>query len=296
MERQIGIAGLNIVLQPHTPEKYLRLIRALYSLKRAIQIRGTQCLMIGEISRVNRDDPMEGLFGRIYRFDQIDPDAPWFNIEDHAVATDDEMAQVSIPSKLKPNLVMFDFAFFPNGHKLYMESRSGQKNLSPISVKKLIDSLCKHPRIIQDFGKVEVTVLPDKEQLETIFRMYRLAKLVVDIRRPNPDDFGEDEEDVVFKRFEQLGARRLVEVVSAEPGDTIRPDDDLKMLARVASRNGKVSAIGYSAIGDRLEESTVNRPWNHSFFYDSMNQTASDALLNEALAQHQEIMRNHVEP
>lgn len=293
MNKQISMAGLNIVTQPHSPERYLDLMRRLWSLKRSIRIRGTQCLMIGELARVNKARPLDGFFGRMYRFDQIDDDAPWFNIEDHSVATDDDMALVSIPNNLKPNLVMFDFVFFPNGHKLYLEAKSGKRALSPLTLQRFFLGLCNHPRIQEEFGKVEITVLPDREQLEAIFSMHRLAKLTIDIRRPNPDDFGEDEEDQVFRRFDGIGVRRMVQSLTAEPGESITPDNELSIIARVASKNGKVEGVGYSAIGDRIEESTIDRPWSHSFGYDSMTEAASTAFLNEAQNQHTEMMRNH---
>ena len=286
MDKKIVISGLNIVAQPHSPEIYLKLCRALLALKKPISIRGTQYLMIGEMNRLSPDDPLDGLFGRFYRFDQIDPNAPWFNVEDHAKATDDDMAQVSIPAKLKPNLVMFDFVFFPKGHVLYLESKSGQKIISPSSVKKLIDALCSTTGIVKNFGKIETTVVPDKEQLEAILGLHRLAKLAIDVRRPNPDDLGEDEEDKVFGRFDRMGTRRMVEILTSEPGESIKPDEDVKLMARVAARNGKVTAIGFSALGQRVEESTVNRPWRGIIEYDSRHQAASDAMIEGARKEH----------
>lgn len=286
MEKRIVMAGLNIVIHPHTAQKYLDLIRKLFTLKRPIALRGTQYLMIGELGRVNRDEPLAGFFGRIYRFDHIDKDLPWFNVEDHSEATADEMAQVNIPNKLKPNLVMFDFVFFPQGHKMYIESKSHKKTLSAGSVKKLIDSLCSIPAVKKAFGDVEVTVMPDKELLETILGLHRLAKLIIDVKRPNPDDVGEDEEDRVFRRFDNMNTRRMLEIWTAESGQTILPDDDVQMMARVAATNGKVAAIGFSADGERIEESTVDRPWKRVISYDPSVQGGTDAFIQGAIAEH----------
>ena len=286
MLKQIVMSGLNIVIHPHTPDLYLDLFRKLFSLKRPIAIRGTQFVMIGELERVDKEDPLKGISGKIYRFDHIDEQAPWFNVEDHSVAKPDEVAKVNIPKHLKPNLVMFDFVFFPRGHKMYIESRNSTKTLAAGVVKKLLDSISLIPAIVKQFGSVEVTVLPDKESLETILRIHRLTKLVIDVKRPNPDDLGEKEDVRVFRRFKKMNTRRLEQVLTAEPGETIKPDEDIQLLARVASTNGKVHAVGYSSLGQRVEESTVNRPWKHTIEYDTDAQIASDAFLQAAQEEH----------
>lgn len=284
-EKQIVVAGLNIVTQPHSPDGYVKLMRSLHRLKRAIAIRGAQHLMIGELRPIDREQPLAGLFGRIYRFDQIDPDAPWFNIDNSEVATEEEMAEVHIPPKLKPNLMMFDFVFFPRGHKLYFEAKSEDGSLGPISLKRMFDKLCLSPRIVDQHGKVEVTVIPEKGQLERLLKLHRLQKLAIDVKRPNPDEL-EDEEALVFERLDRMGARRIVEVVTAEPGESIKPDEELQILARVAAHNGSVSVVGYTEAGARIDESTINRPWFGAIPYDPNVQVRSNALIEEMQRKH----------
>lgn len=286
-ERKIQIAALNIVTHPHSPDNYVALFRALFRLKLPIAIRGTQHLMLGELRPVSKGSPLEGLFGRIYRFDQIDPKAPWFNVDSHEVASDDELAEIKIPAKLKPNLVMFNFVFYPTTHKIYFESAADEHTLGPASTRKFFKVLSGVASIFEKFGEVDVTTLPDNEQLDRILNLPGLSKLVIDVKRPNPDDLA-DEEAEVFERLEKMGTRRIVQSLTAERHETIKPDDDVKLLARVAASNGSVTGIGVTAIGDRLEESTVKRPWRETIHYDADVELREDVLVGLTRAKHGE--------
>ncbi|SEL32151.1 DUF4747 family protein [Nitrosovibrio tenuis] len=277
--RKITISGLNIVTHPHSPQKYVDLFRSAYRMKKSVALRTTQRLMIGELRRLDSDKEMiEGIYGRIYRFDQIDPNAPWFNVETNEVATQDEIAAITIPDELKPNLAMSDYVFYPRTHKLYYVSYHTGVVLSPGSLLKLFDNLFSTPTITKEFGKVEITIIPDRTQLSKILALHRLAKLTIDVVRPNPDDNHDDEEEV-FRRFDRLNVRRIFQVYTAESMESIKPDHDTTLLAKVAADNGKVTAIGYTASGQRVEESTSYAPWKESITYSPDEQNSPDVLV-----------------
>ncbi|MBU1215253.1 MAG: DUF4747 family protein [Gammaproteobacteria bacterium] len=277
-ERKLVVSGLNIVTHPHSPEGYVELLKMAYRMKQSVSIRTTQRLMIGELRPLSKSQGMiGGMFGRIYRFDQIDPDAPWFNVERNDVATVDEMAAIAIPDDLKPNLMMFDFIFYPHGHKFYFTSKHNKSTLSPQALVKLFSYLFTAAKIVHEFGKVELTVIPDRAQLNKILSIPRLTKLTIDVIRPNPDDNTDDEEEV-FRRLHAQSARRITQVLTAEPHESIKPDNDTALLAKVAAHNGKVVAIGYTTRGQRIEESTVDKPWRELVKYDPNYQTEYDAL------------------
>ncbi|MCB4809701.1 DUF4747 family protein [Methylovorus menthalis] len=269
MARQIGlsISGINIVTHPHSPERYVDLFKSLYSLKLSRSIRTTQRIMLGELSRIDDSDLTEGIFGRIYKFDQIDPNMPWFNVETNEVATDEELAAISIPESLKPNFTTFDFVFYPKTHKFFFTSSHKGKHLSAGVVKRLFEYLIEHPAIRENFGKVEITIIPDQTQLENIFNIYNLRKLEIDVVLPNPDDNEEDEREI-FSRLERQNARRIKQVIVAEPRESIEPDEETKKLARVAASNGKVIGTGYTQTGEKIEESTTKTPWSNQITYD----------------------------
>lgn len=278
--RKFTVAGLNIVTHPHSPENYVKLFRSLFRQTLSIYVRKNQKVMLGEMRPVvTGQDLVNGIFGRIYEYDQIDPNAPWFNVEKNEVATEDEIAQIAIPEELKPNLAFFEYVFYPKTHKLYFITSFSYESLSPNYVEKLFLRLIGLPIIEKNFGKVEVTVLPDISQLDKIFSIHRLAKLTIDVVKPNPDDNADAEEEV-FKRLEQENARRIVQVLVAEPNESIKPNEDTKLLAKVAASNGKVEAIGFNNAGEKVEESTVTKPWKEPVTYDPDETTLTDKFLS----------------
>ena len=285
--RRFQYSALNIVTQPHSPDGYVALFRALYVLRRAVAVRGSQHLMIGELERVDRDDPLQGFTGRIYRFDQIDPGAPWFNVESKEEASEEELAEIRIPEALKPNLVKFNFVFYPQGHQFYFESMATGSTLSEGSMRKFFVTICAVPSIMEQFGPVDITVVPEHEQLARILSLPSLSKLVIDLRRPNADDQADDER-VVLERLQRMKTRRLVETLTAERGETIEPDEQVRVLARVAAKNGSVSGTGYRADGGRVEESTEDRPWRQTVLYDEAVALPLDVLVTETQSRHAE--------
>jgi Domain of unknown function (DUF4747) len=285
--RSFQVSALNVVTHPHSPRGYVDLFKAIMHQRRPISIRGAQHMMLGELKPLDREDLESGLFGRIYRFDHIDPELPWFNVARHKQATEEEMAKIAIPENLVPNLALFDFVFFPKGHMLYFVSQMERYSLSPRSLVKMLGSLFFTNEILQKFGEVDITIIPDKRSLQQIFQMPRLTKLLIDVKRPNPDD-NESDDEVVFERLARQGARRIRQEMTAEQGETILPDNETKILAGVAARNGKVSAVGYDHSGVRVEESTINMPWNQAVTYDPKFELPSDALINFALTKKNE--------
>jgi hypothetical protein len=243
--------------------------------------------MLGELKPISDAGPEAGLFGRLYRFVHVDKNAPWFNVARHDEATSEEISKISLPDELRPNTEMFDFVFYPSGHSLYINTRSGNKvngkrhNLGVGQVVKLLETLASLPAIEQRFGVVEITALPDKEQLERILSIHTLNKLVIEVSKPNPDELGKAQAKV-FDRLSGMKARKLKQELVAERHESIAVDEDTRTLARVAASNGKVVGYGYTAAHKRVEESTLAKPWTDRVPYDPDIQTEADALVSAA--------------
>jgi hypothetical protein len=280
--RKFTIAGLNIVTHPHSSDGYVQLFKSFFREALSVLVRKNQRVMLGEMRPiVTGQNLSNGIFGRIYEFDQIDPDAPWFNVKKNEVATNEEVSQITIPADLKPNLAFFEYVFYPKTHKLYFITSYSNESLSPNYVEKLFLQLVELPIIRKNFGKVEIKLMPDKSQLKKILSMHRLAKLTIDVARPNPDDNADAEEEV-FKRLEEEHARRIVKVLVAEPNESIVPNEDTKLLAKVAAMhgNGKVEAVGFNQAGERIEVSTSKKPWKEPIIYDPDEITLTDKFLS----------------
>lgn len=278
-DRSLRFSRINIVTHPHTPEGYIKLMRTVFKTGQSVAIRGDQHLMIGEMRYLNTDDPLQGLFGRLYRFIHIDKNAPWFNVEKNDVATEEELAQINIPDYLRPNCEMFDFVFYPRGHAFYLETKAGQHSLSPGLATKMLRSLFASPEIVREFGQVDVNVFADKEQLDQILKIHELRRLIIEVSKPNADELGKAQAKV-FGRLGSMNARKLKMEIVAESKESIELDTQLKTAAQVAAAgNGKVVGYGYTQNGNRVEESTLAKSWEDSVAYDPDLQTSADALI-----------------
>ena len=278
--RSFQFSALNIVTHPHSPETYLELLRAIYRLRQRVRVRGNQHLMIGSLASVARDKPLEGLTGILFRFDQIDSDVALGNLDRGEEASEEERLQIRIPEGLVPNFQQFNFVFYPKTHQLHFESKNTGGSLAESLLKKFFDSACAVEEIIQEFGMVEVTVVPEHEQIERILSLPSLSQLVIDLRRPNPDDLS-SEEDRVLGRMQKMRTQRLVETLTSEKGQTLAPDDQVTMLARIAAKNGSVLGKGRGSAGEPIQECTIDRSFRRTVHYNEAVDLPLDVLVTE---------------
>lgn len=287
MNTTIPLAGINIVTHPHSPGGYVELLLAMFAERRHVPMRGAQHLMFGEIRPISDSGPEDGLFGRLYRFVFIDRDASWFNVSRHDEATPEELSKINLPEELRPNTETFDFVFYPKGHSFYFNMRSGNKvngkhhALGVGQVVKLLKTLAALPSIENRFGVAEITAFPAQEQLEKILSIHSLGKLLIEVSKPNPDELGQAQAKV-FGRLAGMKARKLRQELVAEKNESIAVDDDTRTLAQVAASNGKVVGYGYTVNHQKVEESTLAKPWTERVPYDSDIQSEADALISAA--------------
>lgn len=182
--RKIEISGLNTVTQPHTPEGYVELFKKMAKERRYIRVRGNDCLMLSSARPLDSNDWTKGIIGEIIKFSEIEQDRSWVNVK--AGKFLDDGLEPQLPQDLKPNGAYFPYIFYPKSkgyaHKLFYVSHSRNHkgkydNLSPNILKKMFDSLFMRIKIELEYESIEVTVLPDSEALDTIFRIPSLHKL-----------------------------------------------------------------------------------------------------------------------
>ncbi|MDW5418882.1 DUF4747 family protein [Iodobacter sp. CM08] len=258
--RSIKIAALNIAMHnPHSQSRYISLFQDASSIQHFVRLGTLHAAMLGPLVYENKDDPTLGFTGEIYRFVAIDPSEPWFNSKTKDAASEDEIKGVNIPEHLLPHLQTIPFLFKPDIHELWFVSKDRKHTFGPqLAVSfftKLFTEVCR----IKQYPIVEVTALPNIETLNELLTIPKLEKLTIELKRPNADDADSDEERWMKKLQKQKASKMNVEFV-ASPGESIVPDLETKTLAGVAARNGKVSVIGRTASGKRVEESTESHP------------------------------------
>lgn len=290
-ERKLVVGAINIVIHPHNREMYISLIKDIIKLRSPATIRGDTKGLLAFFTPYRKDEEDHPYMGEIIKFTDIELDSDWLNITTNKTANEDELLSVNLPENLKPNSSRFSFVFFPSTHKLFLEchySKNGRPhNFSPTSAAQLIDKLADNEVIRKKYGKVDVTAVPCKDALSTALALPWIKKVDLVIKRPNPDE-NEDAEREVLRRLGNQNARELTQSLKAIDGMSIVPDEQTKILTKVAANNGKVTVEGKDAEDKKIIYSTVDHPWQESIYYDQNIQNAADVLLNKATEKNNE--------
>jgi hypothetical protein len=238
--------------------------------RRAARIRGDRFGLITAISKNSKPDkPGAFLDGFVGAFTQIDEKSDWINLNTGKRAETDELAEVRIPSDLRPNAAFHRFRFYLKEHKLIFEIGNSGAKLTPRNAGVLFERLFSAQKLIDEFGEVAVTVLPTSDSVSEIMNDPGLRAIHLVIYAPNPDT-GRDAEREFRDRLEHMRVRRLEQLVVAKAKASIQPDSELIESATVASTNGRVDATVVRE-GRSIKLSTTETPFVYTHTY-----TASD--------------------
>lgn len=278
-ERSFQVSGLNIrVHTRHHFEEYVEFWDMLYR-NRGTVLYGSSAMMIGEARSENKDDPKAPITGYIYKFLNIDPNEPWFDIQRRKPATEDEVLKVSIPDYLKPNLKTIPYVFLPTKHRLYFVSKSSDGGMAATTVHRLLSKLVLRQQIIERFGEVDLTILTDRKAIDELLAWRVLKTLEIFIERPNALE--DEDEAEVLDRLERLSAgseRIILKKAPEEP--TLTPDEGVKALSHIAANHGEVKVSGKNAKGVREHASSKDFPMYERGSYDPNTQGALRALVS----------------
>lgn len=282
-KKTIEISGINIVTQPHSPEGYIKIIKAVN--QKPIAVYGHDHLMVSGLRPHLGGDWTTGIEGELVKFSNIDEHAQWVNITSGQLAEGEEIP--NIPSNIRPNGALFPFIFHLSGrntgHRLFYISKSYNSaskkmdTLSPNLVKKLFTSLFEDDRIRSNFSSIEVTVIPEKTALSSIFRLPKLSKLFLQITPPNPDDL-ETFEQEMLSRLSSMNVEKVEQTYYGETGESLEPDQNLRQLATVASHNGYVKGTGKNSEGVTITLSTTEIPMKEPITVDNDGVSEREAL------------------
>lgn len=276
--RHFEVASINIRVHPvHKPEEYEALWKILYSKKVHIT-HANNALMIGGF----KADTPGFITGNFYRFLQVDAGAPWFDIEKHKKAADEDVGLVNIPPALKPNLVEIPYVLDLKKHHLYFVAHELEMNLAPYLVEKLLKRLISSPSIVKRFGDVDLTVMTDKGKVLEMLRWPVIRKLTIKLERPNPVE--EDDEETVLQRLERRRLKSEIHIYQKAKGElSINVDDEIQKQAAHASDNGLVEVTGKNPTGQPDTAVSKNFPLKLKGSYTPTGltaQTLKDALLS----------------
>lgn len=122
--RTIEIRQINISMHaPHSPQGYVDLFQNAFRLNRIATRGKSDGYLLGALYDAKNAVEKNELQGEIYRFTNIDPNAPWFNTQTGKPAVETETEKINIPGNLHPNLEHIPFVFRPKEHKFWYVSK-----------------------------------------------------------------------------------------------------------------------------------------------------------------------------
>lgn len=266
----VSYTALNIRTHPHSTEIYVQLMNRIFDLKTPINLRGESYAILTEIKPIN-EDPLDGIEGELTKYTKIDVDR-WFNIATLRPAEEDETRRIQIPDELRPNFSSFRFVFYPRNHYLVIEHKDKFGSIAPKTIEKFFRGVFNIDSIIAEFNEIELTLIPDTDQLDAIFSINTITELELVIRRPNTDGLDDLEDEIL----ERLNNQNIVEeriIYKSQKNQSITPDDKTINLSHVAQLNGEVKAIGKDAEGKRIEKSTHEHPFSQTERYSPNENT-----------------------
>ncbi len=273
-KRTITVGAINLKVHPHPSGVYKKLLIKAYDLKRHLSVHGDRKMLVRSI---DARDP-EVITGMLAGYTEIDMDMPWFNTSTLGEAEENEVAEVKIPNSLKPNFKSFFYAFYPAKHMLVFETNGINGGISPNTVGKFFMRLLNDNSIKETFGEVSVDIVADIDRLEKIIGIKQLKNLSILINKPNPDDLDSVEADLK-RRLAKVSATNYHEEYSSDAPDGLKPDNEIKTLAKIGLRNGIVQARGRNEDGVLVSHSSEKHPVTIKFGYDPNLLTGKSAFL-----------------
>lgn len=262
---KIEISAINIRIPSDKNRNYIELLQYIYELKRGVKIFGHTYLAI------NSFDP-KTLTGTISRYDEIDVDEDWFNVEDFTTATAEEVEKISIPEKLRPNHSSFYFYLDENLHTIFFEVYASSKSISAKSVNTYFRNILDIPDIYSRFGKVECDTIKSFEEVERILSLNNLKELKITIKRPNSDDMDDDLASEIERRLNEQNSNKMVHMLFSDT-NALNPNQHTTALAQVAAQNGDIEAKNLEN-GIVTTHSTKENPMKMIHTYNSEDESS----------------------
>lgn len=282
-KKTMRIGGINIrVHSRHAPEEYTALWKMIYRTRSVVTTRGLTAMMIGGMRQLDETAGDESpIFGHFYKFVNIDPDEPWFDIEKQKPADEKDVKELVIPKRLKPNLKEIPYLLNVRKHQLYFLTGGAGDSATPGMVDALLDALCSTAVITSRFGEVSRTIMTRTGLVEELLLWPEIRQITVVLERPNPTDFDDD------KRFEERMKRRKVsrelhQFTKAKGEDTIAPDEEMVDMFNRAVTDGVYEQRGVNPEGKVETASSTNYLREEIGTYDPDVQTQTDAFIDLA--------------
>jgi len=227
------VAAINIRIPPDHDRDYSGLMKKISKLKIGLNVFGESHLAINYF-----DEKMN--FGIISKYDELDLEAPWFDVEEFTEATPEEIDTIFIPAKLKPHHARFFFLLDEKLHTIAFSCYANSTSLSLNSVEKYFRGILNTKSIVDVFGVVEADIIKDHAGVKKLLSMQDLREVEITIRPPNSDDIGASLASIIEQRLHEQNADQYQEILRTSGDKRLDLNARTKALGNVAAENGVV--------------------------------------------------------
>lgn len=272
MQRIVRAAAINIVLPKHVPSLYAELIAAASRMRRGAKIRGDSYgYLSGGHAVKDANGEIVEVVGYVRTFTQIKETAEWVSLS--TMQKSDTKPDIG---DRRPNFREFRYRFFVDKHLLAFETQAKSGHLSPVAMLALLERVLREDRFVAKYGSAELWIVPDDAIVDKIVRSQTLRMIDIEVAPPNPDE-NEDAEKRVLERMKKWHAKKVRQVLAAEPGKNLVLDAQLIDLSRAASLNGRVVATALEA-GRATRLATSDKPMEERVEFDEKKRTEAAAF------------------
>ncbi len=251
---KIEVGAINIILQPHSPQLYIDLIKTVMEFKIPGKLRGLHGGIIGSFGKLKSNKFENAYYGYLYRFINVEP--PWLDLSTMETITDNEGNIINlVTNSQKSNSKEIPFILLPNIHRIIIDT----KYIMPQTARALFDSMFTNNKIINKFGIVDTNVEASEEGLNEILDIFSIRSIEILIKKPNPEDFGSFQEDL-FSEMDEQNMDQYHTILSSKRKRKLAPNRRNKKLMNVATSNGYVKGKGRDENGHAIFKSTEDHP------------------------------------
>ncbi|ELV8717711.1 DUF4747 family protein [Vibrio vulnificus] len=283
-------SALNIVTHPHSPENYINLFIEAQKLEVPVRVRGEQYGSIIHVSKQNKDEVVSPILGEIVKYTNIDKHSDWYDLVSKDVASEEDQKKIKqLPDNLKPNMARFSFIFYPDTHLMVFETFCDSNNLSINFAHRIVNDTLNNPALIQKFGLVNVTVIPQTDKIDDLLNLKGLNAIRMVTNRPNPDELSHVEGQVKL-RLASMNAISEERILKASRDEELLLDTAIKLEAKVAAKNGEVELKRYNQEGRKEEYNTKEHPFTEISYYNPKTSSHFYELLRVGQALKSKLM------
>lgn len=251
MKKAQKFGVLNVKTVPHSPAMYVGLFQEARRRRFTAQYRGNRSAMIGSFAAVDDSDKVVGFAGDLHVYTDFNMNKPWFDRD--AIKETPSKEVRNLPQHLRPEHEGVRFAFFPQRHRLVFDAGA----LSPRSAQRAFALVLTKAAPLVGIKEVEVVVQQSTDGLDELFRMESLRFILIRITRPNPDDNG-DLDKLIQERLKKIGARSETQTYQADSQKALKPDNEMRELAKLALTDGNVVVRGIDKESRKVVERTTS--------------------------------------